>query len=122
MGRLLVERKGFVRNDGVRVGPARFLIKDRGMPGRGPEILPPLREGGLGGPGFFSLSKEQQRRIAFRVARQHGERTAVGRLRSLQVFMKRTNPEFSDRAESLARRVSGSFVGKKQVKMGGGFS
>lgn len=117
MARLLVKRQGFVRG-GERpgmVGPTAFFIRDRGLPGRGPKIIPPLAPGGLGGPGFFALKLDQQREILFRQARNEGERAVVAKLRAIQVLNKRTNPQVSREAERLGRMVAGSFIDRRQV-------
>jgi hypothetical protein len=126
MRKLKVYRRGYVRRTPsgkvVRVKPTVFYIKDRGGPGRGPKVIPPLREGALGGPGFFEKSPAEQERIVFERARKVGERKVVGELRALQVFFKRTNPSYARRALELSRTVAGSFKGKQQVKFPEGFS
>jgi hypothetical protein len=126
MRKLKVYRRGYVRRTAsgkvVRVKPTVFFIKDRGAPGRGPRVIPPLNEGALGGPGFFQKTPAEQERIAFERAKKFGERKVVGELRALQVFFKRTHPEYARRALELSRKVAGSFRGKQQVKFPEGFS
>ena len=65
------------------VKPSAFKISDRGKPGRGPKIVPPLEEGTLGGPGFFDRSNEEQEQIVFNRAKEMGERKVVGELRAI---------------------------------------
>ncbi len=132
---MTVRRKGYRRKSYtasrkgklVKVGPAHvkastFKIHDRGKPGRGPKVVPPLKEGVFGGPGFFKRSQADQERIAFRRARSVGEKKAVGELRALQVFFKRTDPVKSKRALELSKKVAGSFKGKHQVEYPAGLS
>jgi hypothetical protein len=99
-------RKGYTairRGKKVKVGPARVNPS-------------PLEEGALGGPGFFDRSEAEQERIAFERARDVGEKKAVGELRALQVFFKKTQPEKSRRALELSKKVAGSFKGKEEVE------
>jgi hypothetical protein len=122
-------RKGYTatrRGKKVKVGPARvkpstLKVRDRGKAGRGPKVVPPLEEGVLGGPGFFDRSKAEQERIAFERAREVGEKKAVGELRALQVFFKRTDPQKSRRALELSKKVAGSFRGRQEVGYPEGF-
>jgi hypothetical protein len=67
MAKLTIRRKGHTRKAftakraggkkvkvaKARVKPSTFKISDRGKPGRGPKVVPPLEEGALGGPGFL---------------------------------------------------------------------
>src|SRR5215216_7870322 len=129
MAKLTIRRKGHTREaftakrGGKKVKVAKgqvkgstFKIGDRGKPGRGPKVVPPLEEGALGGPGFFDRSEAEQERIAFERARDVGEKKAVGELRALQVFFKKTDPEKSRRALELSKKVAGSFKGKEEVE------
>ena len=135
MAKLTVRRKGHTRKaftakrggKKVRVGKARvkpstFTIRDRGKPGRGPKVVPPLKEGALGGPGFFNRRNAEQKQIVFERAKKLGEKKVVGELRALHVFFKTTQPEKSRRALELSKQVAGSFRGKQEVKYPEGFS
>lgn len=135
MARLTIHRKGYARKaytakrggKKVKVGksrvkPSTFKIRDRGKPGRGPKVVPPLKEGALGGPGFFDRPSGQQEQIAFRRAKRLGERKVVGELRALQVFFKTTDPQKSKRALQLSKKVAGSFKGKHKVPYPQGFT
>jgi len=134
MSKVTVRRKGYTRKaytarrggktiriGKARVNPSTFKIRDRGKPGRGPKVVPPLAKGALGGPGFFSRPRGDQKQIVFRRAKKLGERKVVGELRALQVFFKTTNPRKSRRAFQLSKQVAGSFKGKQQVGFPGGF-
>ena len=111
-----------VRVSAARIKPSTFKIRDRGKPGRGPKVVPPLEEGALGGPGFFNRSKGEQERIVFERAKTMGEKKAVGELRALQVFFKTTDPQKSRRALELSKQVAGSFKGKEKVGYPKGFA
>jgi hypothetical protein len=134
MSKVTVRRKGYMRkaftaNRGsrkVRIGrtmvrPSTFTIRDRGKPGRGPKLVPPLARGALGGPGFFNRPLGEQKEIVFRRAKRLGERKVVGELRALQVFFKTTDPGKSRRALQLSKQVAGSFKRKQLVGYPGGF-
>jgi hypothetical protein len=110
-----------VRVAKARVKPSTFKIRDRGKPGRGPKVVPPLKKGVLGGPGFFNRPSDEQKQIVFRRAKKMGEKKVVGELRALHVFLKRTSPQKSRRALALSKKVAGSFKGKQQVKYPEGF-
>jgi len=139
MAKLTIRRKGHVRKafatkkrddkkgkkvkgSKTRVKPSTFKMSDRGKPGRGPKVVPPLEEGALGGPGFFVRSNDEQEQIVFSRAKQLGERKVVGELRALQVFFKSTDPQKSRRALELSKEVAGSFKDKQQVGYPKGFS
>src|SRR5919108_4754892 len=105
----------------ARVKPSTFKISDRGKPGRGPKVVPPLEEGALGGPGFFNRSNEEQEQIVFNRTKEMGERKVVGELRALQVFFKTTDPQKSRRALELSKKVAGSFKDRQEVGYPEGF-
>lgn len=123
------KRKGYtakrrgkkVRVSETKIKPSKFKIRDRGKAGRGPKVVPPLKKGALGGAGFFDRSKDEQEQIAFKRAKKIGERKAVGELRALQVFLKKTDPQKSRRALQLSKKVAGSFKGKQMVEYPEGF-
>lgn len=139
MAKLTVRRKGYKRKASTtkrgggkkrkkakvaetQVKPSTFKISDRGKPGRGPKVVPPLEEGALGGSGFFDRSDDEQEQIVFNRAKEVGERKAVGELRALQVFFKTTDPQKSRRALELSKKVAGSFKDRQQVDYPKGFS
>jgi hypothetical protein len=128
MATLTVRKKGYkrkaytarrggkkVRVSRATIKPSTFKIRDRGKPGKGPKVVPPLAKGALGGPGFFSRPRGEQKQIVFRRAKRMGERKVVGELRALQVFFKTTSPSKSKRALELSKQVAGSFKGKQNV-------
>lgn len=128
MAKLTIRRKGHTRKAfttkrggkkikvaKARVKPSTFRTSDRGKPGRGPRVVPPLKEGALGGPGFFDRSDGEQEQIVFNRAKEVGERKVVGELRALQVFFKTTDPQKSKRALELSKKVAGSFKGRQEV-------
>ena len=124
-------RKSYVRSDGIRVkassvGASRvpassFKIKDRGAVGRDKKVVPELKEGTLGGKGFFSKSTKQRHAIESKLAKRHGETSVMGKLSSVSVLNKRTNPSVSKKAKGDKHWVGGSYKGKKKVKYPTGF-
>jgi hypothetical protein len=136
MAKLTISRKGHTRKaftakrgggkkvvkvTKARVKPSTFKISDRGKPGRGPKVVPPLDEGALGGPGFFNRSEDEQEQIVFERAKEVGEKKVVGELRALQVFFKTTDPQKSKRALELSKKVAGSFKDRQEVDYPEGF-
>jgi hypothetical protein len=110
-----------VRVSRSTINPSTFKISDRGKPGKGPKVVPPLEKGAFGGPGFFKRPADEQKEIVFRRAKKIGERKVMGELRALQVFLKTTDPQKSRRALQLSKQVAGSFKGKQKVGYPGGF-
>lgn len=135
MAKLTVRRKGYSRKAFIakhagktikiakaRVAPSTFKVRDRGNPGRGPKVVPPLEKGALGGPGFFNRPAEKQEQIVLNRAKKMGERKVVGELRALQVLFKTSDPQKSRRALELSKRVAGSFKGEEHVGYPKGFT
>jgi hypothetical protein len=116
MGQLNVHRKAYYRKPYTRKGGTRvagssvdssnFQIRDRGAPGRGEKVVEIKHPGTLGGAGFFDKTQKEQHAILGRVVRQKGKPAAMGTLRALQVFNKRTNPKISKEAKGLAQYVA----------------
>lgn len=134
MAKLTVRRKGYSRKSftarrggksisvaAAKVKPSTFKVRDRGKPGRGPKVVPPLAKGALGGPGFFNRSNEAQKKIVFNRAQKLGEKKVVGELRALQVFFKTTQPQKSRRALELSKQVAGTFKDTRHVGYPRGF-
>jgi hypothetical protein len=135
MAKLTVHRKGHTRKAftskrrsgkkvkvaKTRVKASTFKARDRGKPGRGPKVVPPLEEGALGGSGFFNRSSDEQEQIVFNRTKEMGERKVIGELRALQVFFKNTDPQKSKRALELSKKVAGSFKGRQEVGYPEGF-
>jgi hypothetical protein len=126
-GRLTVKKKGYTRKAYVakrggrkvrvaasEVPPTSFKIKDRGGPGRGPKVVPPLEEGSLGGKGFFNKPTAERHAVLKRLARKLGEKSVVGKLRAVQVFNKRVNPALSKKALVDSKFIADSFEGKSE--------
>jgi hypothetical protein len=57
----------------------------------------------------------------FNRAKEVGERKVVGELPALQVLLKTTDPQKSNRALELSKKVGGSFKDKEQVDYPKGF-
>jgi len=130
--KLRVRRKGFkvkattfrrkgkiIHRRGFRVSPTTFMIRDRGRVGRGPKLIPALKQGSLGVD--FSDSALKRRRKEVRLAKSLGEKKVVGKLRAIQVLTKRTSPSTSQKARADARFIAGSFRKKRFVGRGKGF-
>jgi Family of unknown function (DUF5771) len=128
-GQITVERKGYKRKaytatragkkvkvSATTVEPASFKTMDRGARGRGTKVVPALKKESLGGKGFFEKSARERHAVEKRIARAQGERKVVGKLRAIQVFNKRVNPELSRKALADSKYIARSFEGKKEVR------
>ncbi len=76
-------RKGYTKADGTRVAATKVpstCITDRGRPGRGKKVVPKLKEGSLGGPGYTEKSQAARRTILRDCIRKSGYRDCLGKL------------------------------------------
>ena len=131
--RLTVHRKGFfvkphplhrdhvvIHIKGHYVRPSTFEVEDRGMPGRGRKVIPPLKKGTLG----VSTAHEPTAKLKVELVRRAekiGEKKVVGKLGALAVLHKNTDPRLSRKERELQHYVAGSMIGKKRVKYPHGF-
>lgn len=80
------KRKAYTREDGTRVKATKVAsdcIKDRGKPGRGKDIVPDIKEGSLGGPGYTTKSTTARRRILSSCVRKEDYASCLGKLQYL---------------------------------------
>lgn len=95
-------RKPYTRKDGTRVKgtivPATtYKIKDRGVPGRGPKVIPYIRKGLLGKYGYNAKKPAAIRRKALvRSAKVNGYQVPIDQLIAVRTLNKRTNPSISN--------------------------
>lgn len=119
-GKLLVKRKGYTTKKGARVRPTTFLIKDRGKPGRGPEVITIKREGFMTGfatrRGFLraggmitEMPDKKIREMAIALANEIGPRKA------LSMFIAQVNLRSRARGEQFANRRKFE-VGKEAIQ------
>jgi hypothetical protein len=90
-------RKGYTTKTGRRVPPT--LIKDRGLRGKGPKILPKPRRGALRRYGYSTrASAEKRHKAMMSLARQYnrqgknGFRSTILHLNLIANLSRRTNP------------------------------
>ena len=88
--KITVNRRAYTRRDGTRVKATTYKVEDRGARGRGPKVIPKLKKGGLGGPGYLSRSELGRHRQLGSSVRRDGYATTSRRLNALSVFGKRT--------------------------------
>jgi len=117
-------RKPYVRRNGTtvrgtEVKGSSFMEEDRGRPGRGPKVFPPLKRGTLGVD--FSKPERVRHGIEAGKARRTGEKHVGGQLQAISTLSRRTNPTVSRKAAADRRWVQGSFRGRKQVGYPRGF-
>lgn len=133
--RLVVERKGFgvpattfqrdgvtVRRDPYRVPPTRFTIEDRGAPGRGEAVIPPLKKGIMTkaavegryirqGQKVTDIPLHRMDDFGRYLARRYGAKRALGMLQA-QVVFRRRDPEAA-RKFVIARDAIASAFGEQ---------
>jgi hypothetical protein len=91
----LIHRKGYV-----------YEREDVGAPGKGPKVIPPLKEGELSkhlpekykDVPFFDAPAKARRLAYKRSIEEDGYKVTVSRLTAIQVLNKRTNPEIARKA------------------------
>ena len=97
-----IVRKGYVRRNPngtvTYVRPA--LIKDRGMPGKGPQLLPRLTPGGLGKYGYAikGVSQAKRRKALNKGVKAEGYAKIIRRLNVISILNKNTNPSVAKKA------------------------
>lgn len=111
---LKVTRRAYTTKKGRMVKSSTFLIRDRGLPGRGPKLIP-IKRSGLLGVGFFSKSVAEQHRILKGAARKYGEKSVQGDMQAKATWNKNVNPALSHKAQRLRSWVARNFDGKKYI-------
>jgi len=90
-------RKGYTRKTGVRV--AATCVKDMGAPGKGKDLIGPLKHGELSQFGYNTSKTVRSRHIALNKAvKKYGQLSVSRKLNALAVYTKRTSPNTSKRA------------------------
>jgi len=93
-------RKGYTAKRGrttYKVKPT--CIKDRGEKGKGPKLLPKLKEGDLTKYGYSLKDPRSKRRKALRKSvKEYGKNTVIRKLNVLSIYNKNTNPSYSRKA------------------------
>lgn len=89
-------RKAYTRSDGVRVKRAvvpATRITDRGLPGKGPKVIPTLKKGVLGKYGYTSRKSAVKRHSALKRA-ESGEsyKRVIDQLVAVRTLNRNTNP------------------------------
>lgn len=78
-----------------------YMRRDVGAPGRGKQVIPPLKAGELTKHGFsFKKSARARRRALAKSVREDGYIVTKSRMQALAVFFKRTKPEYSMKAKN----------------------
>ncbi len=92
-------RKGFSfkRKDGTLVKvPGKYII-DRGMPGKGPKLIPKLKKGMLSRIGYNVNNGDVSRHRALnKGVEEYSKNTMIKRLNAVSIFLKNTSPKKSE--------------------------
>lgn len=103
-----IVREGYVRKDGVVVPPT--LIEDRGLPGKGPKLIPKLRKGTLRRHGYSTKDSQHERHEALRKAvAAEGPTVVIRKLNVVATLNKNTNPEMSKHLKKDSDWVKSQF-------------
>lgn len=111
-------RKSYVRADGTRVSQAHVraeCIEDRGLPGKGPQLIPKLKKGLLEKYGYHDVMhmSEKARHAALRkAAKAYGKNNLISKLNAVVVLNRNTNPSLSRRFEKDRDWVSKNISSK----------
>lgn len=113
-----VVREGYTRKDGVHVAPT--LIEDRGLPGKGPKLIPKLRQGTLRRHGYDSKASKAERHAALRrAAEAEGPTVVIRKLNVVATLNKNTNPKLSAHFKADSAWVKSTFGTTAHPKIGG---
>lgn len=101
-----------MRRDGKRVRVPAKLIQNRGAPGRGKELIGPLRKGLLGRFGYSDVKNMslKERKVALAQAvhtlgKLHVQKSLI----AASTYSKRTSPESSRRFKANKKWVTSKF-------------
>ena len=85
-------RKGYKTKKGTKVKAS--CIKDQGLPGKGPKVLPELKKGTLG---LYSTKKTDlsRHRALLKAARNTSKNTVIRKLNAVSILTKNTSPKSS---------------------------
>ena len=87
-----IRRKAYTTKNGVKVKAK--CIKDQGLPGKGPKLIPKLNEGTLGN---YSTKKSDlsRHRALMKASRQTSPNTVIRKLNAVSILTKNTSPKAS---------------------------
>jgi len=89
-----IRRKSYTTRRGTRVKTA--CIKDLGKTGRGPKVIPPLKQGKLRAYGYStSIGPTQRRAALMRASRAYGKLSVLRKLNAVKVLTRNSNPKAS---------------------------
>ena len=100
-GTLTVHRKDYYRKDGTYVKGSTYDIEDKGAPGRGKAILPPVKRPGAMTEVAIEMGYDKPSDVLIKdipeyvdnLVKKYGQRSAQGMLRRQLVYRKRTRVE-----------------------------
>lgn len=112
-------RKAYTRSDGTRVKATRVAavcVPDKGMPGKGPKVLPKPKKGELSQFGYHNvkgLTLNQRHRALNKALREKfTPQTLVRKLTLVSNLTKNTDPRLSAMFRNDAHWVSDKYIKK----------
>lgn len=104
-------RKAYTRSDGKLVRATRVpptCIQDRGLPGKGPKIIPKLRKGTLS-PYHVDLTIKARHDALRKVVKRSSALTVFRKLGAVAIMLKNTSPEAASILKKDQRWVRKTF-------------
>jgi len=109
-------RKAYTRKDGTRVKAVRVkanCILDKGLPGKGPKVIPKLRKGLLTQYGYHATDTVAKRHLALdKAVKAYGGASVIRKLNAIYVLNRNTNPSMAAKF-----KVDRNWVSKKYASM-----
>lgn len=92
-------RKGYSakrKSTGRKYRVSAKCVKDRGNPGKGPKVIPPLKKGALEKFGYHTAESAEKRHQALvKSVKKVGYAETIRRLNAVRVLNRNTNPSLS---------------------------
>lgn len=87
----------YTKKDGEKVKVPEKYIKDRGNPGKGPKLIPPLKKGEFKKIGYdVNKSNLSRHRALNRGVKEYTKNTMIRRLNAISTLLKNTSPKKSE--------------------------
>jgi len=106
-------RKAYTRKDGVKISETKVkpvCIKDKGKPGKGPNLFKILEKNTLRGFGYSSFKNVLERHESLKKAVKNiGKNTVIKKLNAVAILNKNTNPKIAGKFKADMQWVQNNF-------------
>lgn len=113
-----IKREGYTatrKKTGTTYKVPPTCIKDRGLPGKGKDIIPAPKEGKLSKFGYSDIKKKSaatRHQAIGKAVKEINPTTVVRDLHALATLTRNTDPRFSSRVKADARWASKTYLGR----------